>query len=84
MMDNMTDMNIQESREFVVKHRPICCGQQVEASHLTPPFYGAMGYEITNSYQHFVCRGCDKSSKIQYWPLSYEKMRDLKLNSILQ
>jgi hypothetical protein len=74
MMDNMTDMNIQESREFVVKHRPICCGQQVEA----------MGYEITNSYQHFVCRGCDKSSKIQYWPLSYEKMRDLKLNSILQ
>jgi len=74
MMDNMTDMNIQESREFVVKHRPICCGQQVEA----------MGYEITNSYQHFVCRGCDKSSKIQYWPLSYEKVRDLKLNSILQ
>jgi len=74
MMDNMTDMNIQESREFVVKHRPICCGQQVEA----------MGYEITNSYQHFVCRGCDKSSKIQYWPLSYEKMRDLKLGSILQ
>jgi len=74
MMDNMTDMNIHESREFVVKHRPICCGQQVEA----------MGYEITNSYQHFVCRGCDKSSKIQYWPLSYEKVRDLKLNSILQ
>jgi hypothetical protein len=74
MSENMTDMNIQESREFVVKHRPICCGQQVEA----------MGYEITNSYQHFVCRGCDKSSKIQYWPLSYEKMRDLKLNSILQ
>jgi hypothetical protein len=74
MMDIMTDMNIQESREFVVKHRPICCGQQVEA----------MGYEITNSYQHFVCRGCDKSSKIQYWPLSYEKVRDLKLNSILQ
>jgi hypothetical protein len=74
MMDNMTDMNIHESREFVVKHRPICCGQQVEA----------MGYEITNSYQHFVCRGCDKSSKIQYWPLSYEKMRDLKLGSILQ
>lgn len=74
MSENMTDMNIQESREFVVKHRPICCGQQVEA----------MGYEITNSYQHFVCRGCDKSSKIQYWPLSYEKMRDLKLGSILQ
>jgi hypothetical protein len=74
MMDNMTDMNIHESREFVVKHRPICCGQQVEA----------MGYEITNSYQHFVCRGCDKSSKIQYWPLSYEKVRDLKLGSILQ
>ena len=74
MIDNMTDMNIHESREFVVKHRPICCGQQVEA----------MGYEITNSYQHFVCRGCDKSSKIQYWPLSYEKMRDLKLGSILQ
>jgi hypothetical protein len=74
MMDNMTDVNIHESREFVVKHRPICCGQQVEA----------MGYEITNSYQHFVCRGCDKSSKIQYWPLSYEKMRDLKLGSILQ
>ena len=73
-MDNMTDMNMWESREFVVKHRPICCGQQVEA----------MGYEITNSYQHFVCRGCDKSSKIQYWPLSYEKVRDLKLNSILQ
>jgi hypothetical protein len=43
-----------------------------------------MGYEITNSYQHFVCRGCDKSSKIQYWPLSYEKVRDLKLGSILQ
>ena len=74
MMDNMTDMNIHESREFVVKHRPICCGQQVEA----------MGYEITNSYQYFVCRGCDESSKIQYWPLSYEKMRDLKLGSILQ
>ena len=74
MIDNMTDMNIHESREFVVKYRPICCGQQVEA----------MGYEITNSYQHFVCRGCDKSSKIQYWPLSYEKMRDLKLGSILQ
>jgi hypothetical protein len=74
MMDNMTDMNIHESREFVVKHRPICCGQQVEA----------MGYEITNSYQYFVCRGCDESSKIQYWPLSCEKMRDLKLNSILQ
>jgi hypothetical protein len=69
----MTDMNIQESREFVIKHRPICCAQQVEA----------MGYEVTNSWQFFICRGCDKSSKIQYWPLSYEKMRDLKLNSIL-
>ena len=74
MMDNMTDMNIHESREFVAKHRPICCGQQVEA----------MGYEVTNSWQFFICRGCDKSSKIQYWPLSYEKMRDLKLGSILQ
>jgi hypothetical protein len=74
MMDNMTDMNIHESREFVVKHRPICCGQQVEA----------MGYQITNSLQYFVCRGCNKSIEIQYWPLSYEKMRDLKLNSILQ
>lgn len=74
MMDNMTDMNIHESREFVVKHRPICCGHQVEA----------MGYQITNSLQYFVCIGCDKSIEIQYWPLSYEKMRDLKLGSILQ
>ena len=73
MMDNMTDMNIHESREFVVKHRPICCGHQVEA----------MGYQITNSLQYFVCIGCDKSIEIQYWPLSYEKMRDLKLGSIL-
>ena len=79
----MTDMNMQESREFVVKNRPICCGQQVEA----------MGYEATNSYpnpipnlsysQFFICRGCDKRSKIQYWPLTFENMRDLKLSSIL-
>lgn len=74
MMDNMTDMNIHESREFVVKHRPICCGQQVEA----------MGYQITNSLQYFVCRGCNKRSEIRYWPLTFETMRDLKLNSILQ
>ena len=77
----MTDMNIHESREFVVKHRPICCGQQVEAmgyTYIYPPT------ELTNSWQFFICRGCDKSSKIQYWPLSYEKMRDLKLNSILK
>jgi DNA-directed RNA polymerase subunit RPC12/RpoP len=74
MSENMTDMNMWESREFVVKYRPICCGNQV----------GAVGHELTNNYQHFVCRGCDKRIKIQYWPLSYERMRDLKLNSILQ
>lgn len=69
----MTDMNIHESRDFVVKHRPICCGQQVEA----------MGYQITNSLQYFVCRGCDGTFEIKYWPLAFETMRDLKLNSIL-
>ena len=35
MMDNMTDMNIHESREFVVKHRPICCGHQVDDDEQT-------------------------------------------------
>ena len=69
----MTDMNVHESREFVVKHRPICCGSQVET----------MGYEITNSWQYFVCRSCDKRFEIQYWPLTFEVMRDLKLGSIL-
>ena len=69
----MTDMNIIESREFVVKHRPICCGKQVDT----------MGYQITNSWQYFVCRGCDKQIQIQYWPLTFETMRDLKLGSIL-
>jgi hypothetical protein len=69
----MTDMNIQESRDFVVKYRPLCCGKQVDA----------MGYEITNSWQHFVCRGCDEKFEIKYWPLTFETMRDLKLNSIL-
>ena len=69
----MTDMNIHESREFVVKHRPICCGGQVDV----------MSYHISNSYQYFVCKGCDKKIEIQYWPLSFKKMRDLKLGSIL-
>lgn len=69
----MTDMNIHESREFVVKHRPICCGKQVEK----------MGHQITNSWQYFVCRSCDKRFEIQYWPLTFEVMRDLKLGSIL-
>jgi hypothetical protein len=67
-------MNIPESRDFVVEHRPICCGQQVEA----------MGYNLTNSIQHFVCRGCDNKVDIKYWPLYEDQIRDLKLNSILK
>jgi len=69
----MTDMNIHESRDFVVKYRPLCCGKQVDT----------MGYQITNSLQYFICRGCDKKICIQYWPLTFETMRDLKINSIL-
>jgi hypothetical protein len=73
MKETWTDMNRIESREFVVKHRSICCGQQ----------FDTIDHDVTNSWQFFVCRRCDKSSKVQYWPLSYEKMRDIKLNSIL-
>jgi hypothetical protein len=67
-------MNIPESRDFVVKHRPICCDQQVDT----------MGYNLTNSIQHFVCRGCGNKVDIKYWPLCEDDIRDLKLNSILQ
>jgi hypothetical protein len=66
-------MNIPECREFVVKHRPKCCGQQVDP----------MGYEITNSWQIFICRSCNKSIKIKYWPLYEDDIRDLKLNVLL-
>jgi hypothetical protein len=67
-------MNIPESRDFVVKHRPICCAQQVDT----------MGYNLTNSIQYFVCRVCNENSQIKYWPLCEDQIRDLKLNSILQ
>jgi hypothetical protein len=66
-------MNIPESRDFVVKYRPICCGKQVDISV----------QEHTNSWQNFICRTCDKSIRIQYWPLREDDIRELKLNSIL-
>lgn len=66
-------MNIPECREFVVKHRPKCCGQQVDT----------MGYNLTNSIQYFVCRVCNERSQIKYWPLHENDIRDLKLNVLL-
>lgn len=67
-------MNIPECREFVIKHRPICCGKQVDS----------LGYNVTNSYQYFVCRCCDNKLSISYWPLTSERIRELKLNSLIQ
>ena len=52
MKETWTDMNRIESREFVVKHRSICCGQQ----------FDTIDHDVTNSWQFFVCRRCDKSS----------------------
>ena len=70
----MNGMTVPECRDFVRKHAPKCCSKQTEA----------MGYNLTNSIQHFVCRGCGKKVDIKYWPLCESKIRDLKLNSILQ
>lgn len=67
-------MNIPESRDFVVKYRPICCDRQVDT----------LGYNVSSSCQHFICRGCDKRITINYWPLYEEKIRELRLNSILK
>jgi len=71
-------MNIPESRDFVVKYRPICCGKQVDISvqEHTNTLAG-------NNWQNFICRTCDKSIRIQYWPLREDDIRELKLNSIL-
>ncbi len=66
-------MNIPESRDFVVEHRPKCCGKQVDT----------MSYNLTNSIQHFVCRGCGNKVDIKYWPLCEDDIRDLKLNVLL-
>ncbi len=66
-------MNIPESRDFVVENRPICCDKRVEE----------LGYDISNSYQHFVCRTCDKRISIKYWPLTEDSMRELKINQII-
>ncbi len=66
-------MNIPESRDFVVEHRPKCCDKQVDT----------MGYNLTNSIQHFVCRGCGNKVDIKYWPLCEDDIRDLKLNVLL-
>jgi len=66
-------MNIQESMEFVNNNRPICCGKQVDN----------LCYNRTNSYQYFVCRCCDKRIEINYWPLSLETIRELKLDILL-
>lgn len=66
-------MNIQECRDFVLKHRPFCCGERVESSV----------YSVTNHWQHFFCRECNNEIKINCWPLYEDDIRDLKLNTIL-
>lgn len=66
-------MNIPECNEFVIKHKPICCGKKTDVSVRS----------LTNHYQYFICRVCDKDIKIQYWPLYEKDIRDIKLRSIV-
>jgi transposase-like protein len=65
-------VNIEESRQFVVKHPPTCCGEVREA-----------GYNITNKKQYFFCNSCRKSFEVYYWPLYESDIRELKLNKLL-
>jgi hypothetical protein len=66
-------MNIPESRDFVIKHRPNCCNEKVNI----------LGCDLSNKRQYFVCRKCYNKYEIKYWPLYQEDIRELKLNSIL-
>lgn len=64
-------MNIEECRQFVVNHPPICCGE-VKPS----------GYQITNKKQYFICSSCREQFEVYYWPLYKNDIRELKLNKL--